>query len=907
VTDQDRYAGLRAALARNYRIEEVLRETPAGAAYLARDLALDRRVLIKAVDPEWAGEGVAAEFAREARTLAGLSDPGIPAIHHADSFGAFRFVVVESPEGPTLEERLREGPLPAGEVLRLGVQLLGALETAHAAGIAHSAVSARTVMVAPGRYLLDGFGSALPSSGEAELEDLRAVGRLLRAAAGGTLPGPLREAVERALDTDRRRPGAAAFRQALEALERRPSRPRLRGGAAAAAVLSIGLLYGAVASRGPGPPGPAPRELAILPLEVDGGQALDPLGSDLAYMIQLGLAEVPGLELTPRGQVDRWWEAQAGEEAVDGFSAAGALRANWVAHGAVDRRPNGVLRIRLSLYDSSGTARALPEVRGPAADLASLSDSLGLTILRVVAPRGNVQYDPSGGFAGVPLPALKAFLRGEAAFAQDAWAAAQRHYEIALGIDSTFALADWRLANVRRWRRLAQGAALTEVYRRHASRLRARDRLLIEAMLESDLEVRFARLDSAVRRLPGDAHARLLYGDELFHLGPLAGRQVDEALPVMAAAVARDSSLAPAYDHLVLGHVRAGRRREARGTLVLRQRLGRGDRRDDLDLLPFLDLVYDERFVPWRAWARYRLIAWRKDPRQIERIERVARFGTPWLDLPGTQLRYSDLLLRIAPADAETQVTAREGKALALVALGRLDQAFAEIDTVAALLDSPEARLHQAEWRTVLSALGLPGVDTEPWELRLAAMAEDSALRDRAAWALALLVAGDSARARRWSERITPGSPLRVLSDARLAAAGGDLPAALAMTDSIRPRLEPGRAPDPFAGAALHLLRGDWLSASGEPARAEREWLWYEATEVEGWPTGLAGPGEVGAALGTFARLKRARALFALGTASDSLVACGHLSRLRVLWAEAEPAFRERASQAATLAESCRA
>lgn len=905
MSDTDRYAALRAALARDYHIEQVLREDSLGAAYVARDTTLQRRVLVKAVDPTGAGEDAAAEFTREVRALATLADPSIPAVHHAGTVGDQQFVVLESPEGPTLAERLKEGPLDPAEVRRLGLQLVGALESVHGAGFAHTDIRSATVIVGDARYLLDGFRAATEASGEAVLRDLRAVGALLGESSGGTLPRAFRRAVEQSLDPARGRPTARRFRQALSALEPPRSIPRSHSLIAAGAALTLGVLYLPRLWR-PDPPPAVPSELAVLPLEVDGSQPLDPLGSSFAHLIQLGLEEVPGLELTPRGQVDRWWDAQAREGSVDGFSASRALRARWVAHGTVDRRTDRGLRVRLVLYDSAGTSRALPEVRGSSDDLAAMSDSIALGIIRIVAPRAEWRHDPAGGFAGVPLPALKAFLRGEAAFSRDAWATAQGQYEIAVEIDSTFALADWRLANVRRWRRLPYGSELAAVYRRHASRLRARDRLLIEALLQPDLDTRLAALDGAVRRLPTDGYARLLQGEELFHHGPLAGRELDEALQVMDDAIARDSSLALAYDHLVIGHVRAGRRKEAMRALGLRQRLGGGGREEDLDLLPFLELVYDERFVPWRAWARYRYIAWRRDARDLADIEQVVRMGTPWFDLPHTQLRYSDLLLRAGPANLEVHTTAHQGKGLALAALGRVEEALAEIDTVALLLDSPESQLQRAQWRAVWSALGISGIATGEWEPRLAGMVDDTALSRRAAWTLALLAGEDTAAARAWGERLRDGDPLRILCDARLAALRGDRAAALAMTEPIRRALEPGRSPDPFAGAVLRLLRGEWLAASGDPAGAARELLWYEATDTKGWPTGLPQPGEVDAALGTLARLHRARALLAVGTGPDSLKACRHLGRLRELWSDASPGYRPMVSEALALAESCR-
>jgi hypothetical protein len=280
-------------------------------------------------------------------------------------------------------------------------------------------------------------------------------------------------------------------------------------------------------------------------------------------------------------------------------------------------------------------------------------------------------------------------------------------------------------------------------------------------------------------------------------------------------------------------------------------------------------------------------------PRQLEGIERIARVGTPWLDMPHTQLRYCDLLLRVGPAVAETHGTAHEGKGMALFALGRVREALAELDSAAALLDSPEARIQQAEWRVIPAVMGYPWLDTREWEQRLAELAGDSTLGPRAAWALALLAGDDTARARPWLERLPPGTPLRALMVARLAAARGDFTSALATSDSVRVAFQRSRPPDPFAGSVFHLLRGDWLAAIGERDRADREWLWYEASGVEGWPQGLAQAGEIGAALGPIARLRRARASLGSGASTvDTVAACAHLARVRELWSRADSAPR---------------
>ena len=139
---------------------------------------------------------------------------------------------------------------------------------------------------------------------------------------------------------------------------------------------------------------------------------------------------------------------------------------------------------RLSLYDSSGTSSVVREVLGPSGHLAGIGDSISL---RDPAARRSPLREfvrPGGRLRGRAAPALKAFLQGEAAFAHDSWALAQRYYETALDLDPAFALAEWRLANVKHWRRLSREPDLADIYRRHAARFRQSDRRLIEALLE---------------------------------------------------------------------------------------------------------------------------------------------------------------------------------------------------------------------------------------------------------------------------------------------------------------------------------------------------------------------------------------------------------------------------------------
>ena len=301
-------------------------------------------------------------------------------------------------------------------------------------------------------------------------------------------------------------PDAAAFGRELESLVVSPRRwpsaaVAVRGAVLTAAGLGVWALWPS-ASRWLclASPGPIPREVALLPLEGAGDPGADTLGFAVANIVQYTLDDLPGLERTPWREVVRYWERQG--RAVDGADAARDLKVHWAAHGLLIRRGDS-LRVRLTIYDEAGTRWSLPELHGSVRALAALADTVGVQLLQAVAPALEPLYAPLPDLSVVPLGALKAFFQGEAAFARDAWELAARNYEVAIRADPSFALARWRLANVRRWQRLPSEFDLRTFYQDYGSRLRALDRALVEALLEPDVQRRIARLESAVALAPG--------------------------------------------------------------------------------------------------------------------------------------------------------------------------------------------------------------------------------------------------------------------------------------------------------------------------------------------------------------------------------------------------------------------
>src|SRR5437764_1072548 len=99
-----------------------------GEVYLAKDTRLDRRVALKVLSRELAGDAVLIKrFLREARTAASLSHPNIVSIYEVGAESGLHFIAMEYVEGTTLRERIRGGPLEIESAVGIGREILDAL------------------------------------------------------------------------------------------------------------------------------------------------------------------------------------------------------------------------------------------------------------------------------------------------------------------------------------------------------------------------------------------------------------------------------------------------------------------------------------------------------------------------------------------------------------------------------------------------------------------------------------------------------------------------------------------------------------------------------------------------------------------------------------------------------------
>src|ERR1700735_4773457 len=107
-----------------YRIEEEIGAGGMGGVYRVRDERLGRILAIKVLKPGLLSEPASRKrFRNEALMLSKLNHPAIQVIHDFDEIDGTDYLVTELVPGVSLDERVRTGPLPEKEVVRIGAQL----------------------------------------------------------------------------------------------------------------------------------------------------------------------------------------------------------------------------------------------------------------------------------------------------------------------------------------------------------------------------------------------------------------------------------------------------------------------------------------------------------------------------------------------------------------------------------------------------------------------------------------------------------------------------------------------------------------------------------------------------------------------------------------------------------------
>jgi serine/threonine protein kinase len=156
-----------------------------GEVYRARDTRLRRDVAIKVILARQEDPESLRRFEREARAASALSHPNICSVFDTGETDGHPYLVMELLEGETLKHHIGGQPMNPGEAAAVAIQLVEALEAAHAKGIIHRDIKPGNVMLVGRRRVkvLD-FGLAkrtgvIPGEETATLQTATVAGQLM--------------------------------------------------------------------------------------------------------------------------------------------------------------------------------------------------------------------------------------------------------------------------------------------------------------------------------------------------------------------------------------------------------------------------------------------------------------------------------------------------------------------------------------------------------------------------------------------------------------------------------------------------------------------------------------------------------------------------------------------------------
>ena len=129
--------------------------------YLAEELHPRRKVAIKIMSPELAGDLLRERFIREVEMVSTLTHPHIVPVFSAGDVDGMLYYVMPFIDGSSLRQPLTEKSLTnIDDVLRIAEEIGGALEYAHNRGIVHRDIKPENVLFAGGHALVADFGIA---------------------------------------------------------------------------------------------------------------------------------------------------------------------------------------------------------------------------------------------------------------------------------------------------------------------------------------------------------------------------------------------------------------------------------------------------------------------------------------------------------------------------------------------------------------------------------------------------------------------------------------------------------------------------------------------------------------------------------------------------------------------------
>jgi hypothetical protein len=625
----DASESLRAALADRYPIERELGRGGMATVYLARDPRHGRRVALKVLHPTLAAGLGTERFLREVRIAAALQHPHILPVHDSGEAAGHLYYVMPFVEGETLRARLdRSGPLPIDESVRLAREVLDALGHAHRHDVVHRDIKPENILLSDGHALVADFGiaKALMAAGDERLtetgwsmgtppymspeqigggavdgrSDLYGLGCVLYEMltgeppfSGGTVqevfakhvrdppprlrtrrlevPAAVAQAIGQALAKapEQRFDTAEGFAMALGegAPPSSPYRLNQHRWTLVAAVLAIAAVLTIairIIIRPPSVSGLDSNLLAIVPFDARDA-AGQRFGEDLVDYLARSLDGAGPIRTVSPSRYLRSWRGPSDPALVQ--TLAVRMGAGLIVFGTASGAGRDSVLLRGSIFDAvTGRVAEEFEVRGDTLRFDALADSAAVGVLRALGRDRAVRAVRQQPFGHASVSALKAFLRGEQFYRRSQWDSALVKYDLAITLDSGFALPYFYVAEALSWGPANSGRFREqEYYQLRAASLNhglsQRDSLLIltgalwlSASGPGLLQIRrrlLSALEQASRLYPGDPEVWYQLGEARLHLGQWAYNTTANALAAFDRAIALDSGFTPAYEHTI--------------------------------------------------------------------------------------------------------------------------------------------------------------------------------------------------------------------------------------------------------------------------------------------------------------------------------------------------------------------